>query len=183
MPKEKLSNELRSLAIAYVNEKARAKEHTNAVNRLKTQLKNFFKERIIKKEWQLGTYAVTSGLRLDYSANESTYIDPEDFLEMYQKKKITKEQFLKCISVQKGAVSTHLGSDIALQLERETEGDKLDIRIKELSIDENNQDYLFVPQLAKTPKVRRRVLGEKPKAAPTAAKRMKRVRLKGKTSK
>ena len=183
MPRLKLEKELSSAFVDFLTLKKAASEATNAVNRQKTVLKNIFKERIKTGKWELGTYVEAAGTRFDYSVTEKEVIEPEDFLAMYENGDITKEQFLRCISVQKGSVDTHVGSDVTLKLANKVHGDSYDVRTSDMDIEDVSKEAVVTPSAPMVPK-RRKKVGGKPKAeAGAKPKLMRRIRLKGKSSK
>jgi hypothetical protein len=156
MQKLPLSDDLKGLLKILVTESQLAKDHNNAKNRAITAIRNQFKQQIQTKAWSLDTKVAYSGVLVEYKAADRTEIPPEDFYKMLKDGEITEEQFLKCISVRKSDVSTHVGSDILLTLEQPVEGDR-DIRLTELPPDEAKNEYVLVP--ASTGAVKRKSRG------------------------
>jgi hypothetical protein len=167
MPKLKLSDDLKKLLDELIDETEKSRVHTNAKNRANTAVRNFFKERVQTKEWGLETKIVHRGLSVEYSAADRTEIDPSDFYAMFKEGEITEEQFLKCISVRKSDVKTHVGSDVLITLEKPVEGDNYAIRLTDMPTDEGNVSYVLVP-MATAPIKRKKIV--KPNAATKTSK-------------
>ena len=128
-----------------------AKEHTNALNRQSTQLKNSIKK-VLQKE-NLGPedwiHYDDTGYKFDVASSERLPV--EAIFNLYETKKITKEQFLKCISVSKSEASRVIGSFIVEKLVETTPGKTADVRTKELTEKEKTKVPLIVrkkPELA-----------------------------------
>jgi hypothetical protein len=159
MPKLKLSEDLIELLDTFINEKRLSSEHTNAKNRATTALRNHFKQNIQTKQWPLSTQVAFGGSLFEYKPTDKTEVMPADFYQMLKDGDITEEQFLKCISVRKSDVSTHIGSDVLLTLETPVEGDKYDIRVSDLPKDDEKHEYVLVP--VATGAIKRKKIGKK----------------------
>ena len=161
MPKSKLSDDLKKLLDTFIEETNLSREHTNAKNRANTAVRNFFKARIQTKDWPLETKIAYRGQLFEYSAADRTEIEPADFYAMLKDGDITEDQFLKCISVRKSDVKTHVGSDILLTLEKPVEGDNYAVRASDLPIDDKDDEYVLVPMA--TAPIKRKKIGAKTK--------------------
>jgi len=179
MPKLKLSDDLKKLLDTFITEKRLASEHTNAKNRATTAVRNHFKENVQTKQWPLGTQVAYGGSLIEYKPTDSAQILPEDFYKMLKDGDITEEQFLKCISVRKSDVSTHIGSDVLLTLETPVEGDKYDIRVSELPADASKLEYVLVP--VATGAIKRKKIGKKTTASDTAKSKVRSIKVKRNT--
>lgn len=140
-------------------------------------IKNVFKSGIKNQQFQVGTYVLADGFRFDYSQTETEVIEPSDFFALYEKKQITREQFLKCISVRKGDVDTHVGSDVSLQLARSKIGKDFDVRVKMLDIDAPAERVMVTPDSQK-PIVRSRIRPKASVSATAAKPTIRRVKIK-----
>lgn len=149
MAKQPLPKELSAKFAEYLKLRKEAKESGNAQNRQKTVLKNIFKDGYKANQFRLGTHVILDGVRFDYNQTQSDYIDVEDFFKLYEEKKITREQLLKCISVGKGNVETHVGSDVALELTQSKTGKEFDVRVTDLPIDAPKESVIVIPEEAK----------------------------------
>lgn len=120
---------------------------------------------------------ITGGFRFDYNQTETEVIPPEDFLALYERGEITKEQFLKCISVGKANVDTHVGSDVTLKLSQTKIGKEFDVRVTELDIDAPREEVIVLP----TPQVnivRKKAPLKKPVQQTAAKPAVRRIKLK-----
>lgn len=174
MSKEKLSKELSAKFADYLKLRKAAKDTTNELNREKTVLKNFFKDGIKNRQFEVGTHVITGGYRFDYNQTQTDVIDVEDFFKLYEDGEITREQLLRCISVGKAAVDTHVGSDITLRLAQTKTGKDFDVRITELGIDDPREEVIVTPTAAI---VRKKNPLKKPVAQAPAKPVIRRVRL------
>jgi len=156
-----------------------AKDATNAVNRGKTILKNVFKDGIKNRQFVIGTYVLHGGYRFDYSQTESTVIEANDFLALYESGNITRDQLLKCVSVQKGSVDTYIGSDVALRLAKNKIGKEFDVRVTQLDIDSENESVVVVPE-TEQPIIRKRSLARNTKTTAPAKVLIRRIHIKTK---
>jgi len=179
MAKQKLDKTLSVKFAEYVKLREEAKEVTNKLNREKTVLKNIFKDGIKNRQFVVGTYIQHNGFQFDYNQTATDIIEPEDFVSLWESGQITKEQFLKCISVQKGAVDTHVGSDVTLSLSKTKTGKDFDIRIKELDIDTPKESVIVIPDTKNAPLARRKPV-RKPVAVAAAKPTIRRIRIKPK---
>ena len=179
MAKQKLDKELSAKFAEFLKLREAAKTANNAVNREKTVLKNVFKDGIKNRAMVIGTYVLHGGYRFDYSQTESSVIEPEDFLKLLEAGEITRDQFLRCISVQKGNVDTHVGSDVGLRLSKSKTGKEFDVRVSELDIDAPRESVLVVPD-AEKPIVRKKPLSRKTTSLTPAKTSIKRVKIKTK---
>lgn len=166
MPKQSLSKEQKKLLDALLKVHADKKDATNAFNRSNTVIRNMFKERVQAKDWHLGTFIHYKGHRIAYDSSESTVIEPDSLYQLLKDGEITKEQFLKCISVRKGDVSTHIGSDISLTLEKPVKGDNYTVKIKELPLEEQKDEFVAVTVPDKIIRRKKKPLGKATTSAP-----------------
>lgn len=156
-----------------------AKDATNAVNRGKTVLKNVFKDGIKNQQFVIGTYALYGGYRFDYNQTESDIIETADFFALYESGQITRDQFLKCVSVQKGAVDTHIGSDVTLRLAKSRIGKEFDVRVTQLDIDSGNESVIAVPEVEQ-PIARKKQLSRRTVTTAPAKALIRRINIKTK---
>lgn len=145
------------------------------MNREKTVIKNVFKDGIKNRQFPVGTYFVTGGFRFDYNQTTSDIIEVEDFFKLYEAKEITREQLLRCISVSKGAVDTHVGSDVTLKLAKPKIGKEFDVRISELDIDAPHENVIVTP-LEQAPIVRKKTQLKKPVSVAPAKTKIRRIK-------
>jgi hypothetical protein len=62
---------------------------------------------------------------------------------MFEEGKISRENFLACITASKSDVQTLLGGDIALAATKITTGDKADIRVSDLPVENEADEFIF----------------------------------------
>lgn len=128
---ELLVAELRGLAA----EKEIQKEALNGYNRQKTRAGKAFIAYMLANDIEPGKAEVQVGevgYGYDYSSGET--IDPEKLFGLFEKKKITREQFLKSISVPKDAAKRNIGDHILITIIGDKQGKTLDIRTRELDL-------------------------------------------------
>jgi hypothetical protein len=177
MPRLPLSNELKTALVKLLEQHSLKKEHTNAFNRLSTEIRNIFKNRIQSNEWTLGTTIRTNGHEITYDAAESSIINPADLYAKLKGGEITEDQFLRCIRVSKTDVTNILGSDVTLLLETPVKGDNYNIRIKELDLENSNDEFIVVPQATDIKRKTRRSL-DKTVSAKTPSVVSRKIRIK-----
>lgn len=105
-----------------------AKDANNEANRQKTQLKKAYRQ-YARDEGISPDDAIVIGeeaLRLDVAYAE--IIDPNDLYALLQEGKITEQQFLRSIKVQKEDCELHCGAFIVQDLSRKVAGKDIDIR-------------------------------------------------------
>jgi len=179
MAKQKIGKELSEKFAEYLTLRDVAKDATNAVNRGKTVLKNVFKDGIKNSQFVIGTYVLHGGYRFDYSQTESEVIETNDFLTLYESGQITRDQFIKCVSVQKGSVDTYIGSDVTLRLVKNRIGKEFDVRITQLDIDSANESVIVVPE-AEQPIIRKKLFARNTKTTAPAKTLVRRINVKTK---
>lgn len=113
-----------------------------------------------------------------YEANEVTELDNDAILKMYDDGKITREQMLRLFNVDRAEAKKILGADVVADLETTTVGDKLDIRLKTLPVEEHDQEFIAVNRNVRV-KTKRSVFGKEAelrerKKQPEAPKPLKR---------
>jgi hypothetical protein len=110
-----------------------AKEHTNALNRQNTQLKNAIKA-VLKVEDLMPEDEVwydDTAYRFDYASSEK--LPTEEILKLFEQKKITRDQFLGSISVNKADAVRLIGSFQVEKLLVKEKGNKADVRTRDLT--------------------------------------------------
>lgn len=106
-----------------------ARVASNKANQEKTKLKNEFTEFLRENEYPVGTQVRYEDKLFSYARTEAEVIPPEKWLEMFEKKKISREQFLDALSVGKTRANQIIGADQVKAIEQIVMGDKADLRI------------------------------------------------------
>lgn len=173
----KLSKAVKEFALA--QEKGR--EETNKANRLKTELRNTIKSVWAEMELPIGSYIRTDGMEFRYEANETVAIDNEPILKMFEDGEITREQFLRIFKVDAKEAKNVLGGDQVADLEVKTVGDKLDVRIEALPVENQQDEFIVVASVVKTKK-KRKVFGggARPQTAAPVKGTIRRIKIKAK---
>lgn len=104
-----------------------------------------------------------------YEANETTSLDTDAILNMYDKEEITREQFLRMLSIKASEAKNVLGADVVADLEVKTVGDKLDVRIDTLPVEQEKDEFVAVVRLVRK-KIKRSVFGQSAEAREAKAK-------------
>lgn len=173
---ERLGKAVSTFAAAH--EKGR--EATNAANRLKTELRNTIKSVWAEMELPIGSYIRTGGMEFRYEANETVEINNEPILKMLEDGEITREQFLRIFNVNAKEAKNILGGDQVADLEVKTVGDKLDVRIDTLPVENHDDEFIAVASVVKR-NVKRKVFGggARPAEAAPVKQAVRRIKIKG----
>lgn len=102
-----------------------------------------------------------------YEANETVTLDADAILAMYDKEEITREQFLRMMSISKSDAKNVLGADVVADLEVTSVGDKMDVRIDPLKVENQDDEFVAVRRLVRK-KVKRSVFGQSADTRKTA---------------
>lgn len=128
-------------------------------NKANTALKNAVKADLAANDATPGSFYSFLGQRIAYEVSVGNAIAPEDLMVEYEQGRITRDQFLRCISVVLGETANAVGGDVVAALTQSLPGKTPDMRQKELSVEEAKEfgkGVLVIPDL---PKVKRRKLG------------------------
>lgn len=162
MRKVSIKENITQLLKDFLKKKAVAADATSQLGKANTALRNAIKVDLAAENATPGTFYLFDGKRVAYEVSIADAIAPEDLLEEYEEKRISREQFLRCISVSIGETSNVLGGDVVLALKQPLAGKTPDIRVKDMPVDEakiyGNKNAMVIPDL---PKVSRRKLGAK----------------------
>lgn len=128
-------------------------------NKANTALRNGVKADLAANDATPGSFYSFLGQRIAYEVSVGNAIAPEDLLVEYENGNITRDQFLRCITVGLGQTADAIGGDMVAALSQELPGKTPDMRQKELTVDEVKlfgKQNLIIPD---KPKVKRRKLG------------------------
>lgn len=92
------------------------------------------------------------GVEYRYEATETSSIDVDAVLAMYDNEEITRDQMVRLIKVDKTQASQILGGDQVADLEVTVVGKVADIRTKDLPVEQQEDEAVY-----RNAKVRRRV--------------------------
>ena len=173
--RERLFAELKALEVC----KAAAREQTNATNRQKTQAGKAFTAHLMAQGIEVGKAEVHMGdtaYGYDYSTSDT--IPAEKLYELFEKKKITKDQFLRSISVSKDAAKRNIGEHILVTITDDKKGKTLDIRTRELDVPAKEETLVINTPKPKPAGKLNRANENKPGSAVRApVKRIRRMRV------
>lgn len=172
MQREALPPELKAVAIKFANAHSEAREKTNEANRIKTELRNSIKNYWTAQQLPIGSFIRAGGMEFRYEANETTTLDADAIMKMYENKEITREQFLRMVSISKSEAKNVLGADVVADLEVTTVGDKIDVRIDTLPVEQQADEFVAVRRLVRK-KIKRSVFGQTAEAREAAAEASK----------
>lgn len=144
MQKEKLPKPIKAAVSKFVALKEQARETGNAANREKTQLKNVIADLWASNGYPIGTFIHCGGVRIMYEAADRQVLDTDAVLKLYDNEKISRETFLRMISISTAEARKSLGGDLVTSLTKEVAGEKADIRIEELPIENAEDEFIVV---------------------------------------
>lgn len=107
----------------------------------------------------IGSFIRAGGYEFRYEANETSSLDTEAVVAMYDKKEITREQFIRMVSISKSEAKNVLGADMVADLEVTSVGDKLDVRIEALPVEHVDDEFVAVQRSIRK-KIKRSVFGQ-----------------------
>lgn len=181
MPKLKVPEAIKEAVTQYTKLAAVSKEAGNAANRQKTVLRNSIKDHWQREGLPIGSFARVQGFDIRYEANETSSIDTEKVLELWEAGEITREQFLRTIKVQSTEAKNVLGGDQVAAFTVKEIGKSVDIRMDAVPIEQIDDE--FIMENAKVRKrVKRRVFGGG-NTTPTAKTTRPKRRIKTRTRK
>ena len=93
-----------------------------------------------------------------YEANETTSLDEDAILKMYDDGDITREQFLRMLSITRSEAKNVLGADVVADLETTSVGSKLDVRISTLPVEQHEDEFVGIERVVRK-KIKRRIFG------------------------
>lgn len=118
------TNLLREYEAAYQTQK----EATSATNKLKTKVKNFFKEFIAVESIPATSSIEIDGIVYSYKASESDILDPRKWYELWQSGEITEDQYFASVNVVKDEAKLAIGEDQCLSIQVRVTGKTSDVR-------------------------------------------------------
>ena len=129
----------------------------------------------------IGSYMRMGGSEFRYEAAESTSYDTDAILQLYDDEDITREQFLQLMKIDPKQLGNVLGGDVAADLSTTTLGDKLDVRISELPVEHDDDEFIMVERNVRKKK-KRSVFGKRADAKTQAAQPKRRIKIKSRRS-
>lgn len=133
-------------------------------------LRNAVKDHWTREQLPIGSYIHAGGMEIKYEANETSAIDPEKVMELFEGGDITREQFLRMIKIGVTEAKNVLGGDQVADFTVTEVGNKVDIRLSSLPVEHEDDEFVMANQKIKR-KIKRRVFGgtSKPKERGTVA--------------
>ena len=174
MPKEKLPEAIAKEARVFVGLQEQAREATNAANRQKTVLKNAVKSHWINGGLPIGSYVRVAGHEFRYEGASQTTYDTDAILKAFEEGEITREAFLRIMKVDPTQLKNVFGADQAADLTMTTVGDKLDIRMESLPVENEDDEFIMVERNIKT-KQKRSVFGKRKEEKEIVTRKVKRA--------
>lgn len=141
----------------------KGREATNAANRKKTEFRNGVKNYWTAEQLPIGSFIRAGGFEFRYEATETTSLDEEAIFKLYEDGEITREQLLRMIKIDAKEAKNILGADQVADLEVKSVGDKLDIRMESLPVEQAEEEFVAVRRLVRK-KVKRSVFGKEREA-------------------
>ncbi len=180
MPREVIPNSLKVALGEFLDAQEKGRLETNKANRLKTAARNAVASVWEAQEIPIGSFIHVDGKRIDFSASESSYIDPKQVWDLLKKKQITEDQFLRMLKIDTGEAGKILGADVVADVTVKTVGSKLDIRVTDLPVENKSDNFIAVERKVRA-KVERARFGKTPEratvpAAPVTTPRRRAIR-------
>lgn len=113
-----------------------------------------------------------------FEASESEVIDTDAILKLYDKKKITREAMLSMMSISIAEARKSLGGDMVADLSKTKVGDKVDIRIASLPVENANDEFIMVNKKIRTKNPRLGAALNKPQQTDEVAPK-RRIKIRG----
>lgn len=113
----------------YLNLDRSAKDAASKANKVKTKLKNEFVEFLRDNEYPVGTLLRVEDKEFSFAKTEAEVIPPEIWLQWYENKKITREQFLQALSIGKAEANRIIGQDQVKAIAKIVHGKNADLRV------------------------------------------------------
>jgi hypothetical protein len=178
MPREKLPKTLKAAVSEFAGLLEKAKEATNAANRGKTKLRNAVKGHWTENGIPVGSFIRSDGLEVRFEATESERIDAERVLQLYEDKKISRDQFLRMVSIGKAEAKNVLGGDLVLEYTVKEVGQKADIRVSQTPIEQIDEEFI---EIQRKERIRRRKpVGAKTRVSEDVTPKKRRIKIKAK---
>ena len=177
MQKLKIPEKLKLEAEKFAKLNEEARELTNAANRQKTSLKNKIKDFWDKSNLPIGSYIRLGGKEYTYEAATKEVIDTSTIIEMYDNGDISREALLDMVKIDKSVAANKLGADVVADLTTKVPGNTIDVRFKNLPVENLDDEYIAVVSKVKV-KTKRKVFGAKVKN--NNGKKIRRIKLRGK---
>lgn len=167
MPKMKLPKELTEATNLYAKLSRKAKDASNEANRQKTVLRNTVKNHWQKEQLPVGSYIHAGGLRIRFETNETSAINPERVLELYENEEISRDQLLNMMKIGVTEAKNILGGDQVADFTEKVPGTKMDIRLEELPVENVEDEFVMSAHKVKKRISRRKIYGRGDKAKET----------------
>ena len=140
------------------------------------------KDHWAKEQLPIGSYIHAGGQGFQYAATESSVIDPEEVMKLYEAKEISREQFINMIVINAPTAKNVLGGDQVADFTKTVVGNKVDVRMSALPV-ENHEDEFVMSAHKVRKKIKRRVFGTTSKPVATTKSGRARRKINTKVSK
>lgn len=140
-------------------------------------LRNEVKTHWTEEQLPIGSYIHAGGMEIRYEANETSAINPERVLELYENEEITREQLLKMMKIGVTEAKNVLGGDQVADFTEKVPGTNVDIRLSELPVENIEDEFVMNVHKVKKRIKPRKLFGQgaaKPKAERSKSGRPKR---------
>jgi len=181
MPKEKLPKQIKEAASEYSKLDRKANDATNAANRQKTVLRNEVKNYWTENQLPVGSYIHAGGMKIRYETNETSHINPEKIMELYENEDIDRDQFLRMIKIGVTEAKNIIGGDQVADFTETVPGKNVDIRLSELPVENIEDEFIMNTHKIKRRVQRRKVFGkgqDKKQTTGTSSRAKRRIRTK-----
>lgn len=131
------------------------------------------KEHWTKEQLPIGSYIHAGGQQFQYAATETSSIDPEEVMKLYEEGDISREQFLNMVSINAPAAKNVLGGDQVADFTKTVVGNKVDVRMSALPVEQHDDEFVMSAHKVRK-KIKRRVFGTTKTKETTKSGRAKR---------
>lgn len=144
-------------------------------------LRNEVKNHWTEEQLPIGSYIHAGGMEIRYETNETSAIDPEKVLAMYEDGDINRDQLLRMMKIGVSEAKNVIGGDLVADFTETIPGKALDIRLSELPVERINDEYVMANHRVKSRVKRRKLFGggpSKPVARTQSGRAKRRIRTK-----
>jgi hypothetical protein len=112
---------------------------------LKKNMVTALKDLITNNQLPYGVAVQVRDCVYKYTTSDSEKIVPEKWLELYDKKRISRKQFLEAITVNKDAAKRSAGADLVDRILEIVKGTTMDMRVDKVKTGDKNEIKLILP--------------------------------------
>lgn len=131
-------------------------------------LRNAVKDHWTREQLPIGSFIHIAGMKVTYGANESSIINPDEVLKLFEAGEISRERFLQMLTIKSTEAKNALGADQVADFTVTVAGTKADIRMEKLPVEQADEEFVMAASKIKKRQILRRKFGGSSKAETTA---------------